>query len=215
MATGVSRTGDEKNNTLIGSDGDDTLIGLAGDDRLEALAGADSVDAGPGNDWIVISDDGTGDSIDGGDGWDNLEVRVSVSSLTLAAALAGIEAIAINPSGASRTKTITVRDEIFDVPNKYIDIWGDYSVQIDGGSIKAGHSIYFQGSRGDDAFIGGAGEDWVRYYFGVVNFSALKVVGNATDGWVLKNAEEDIFKKHNHIYIIKYHFYYKSFFMTS
>ena len=196
MAAGVSRTGDEKNNTLVGSDGDDTLIGLAGDDRLEALGGSDSVDAGPGNDWIVITDDGTGDRINGGDGWDNLEVRMSGSSLTLAAALAGIEAIAINPSGASRTKTVTLRDEIFDVAtsNKYIDIWGDYSVQIDGGSIKAGHSIYFQGSRGDDTFIGGAGEDWVRYYFGVVNFSALKVVGDAIDGWVLRNGQEDIFK---------------------
>ena len=196
MAAGVSRAGDEKNNTLVGGDGDDTLIGLAGDDRLEALGGSDRVDAGPGNDWIVISDDGAGDSINGGDGWDNLEIRMSVSSLTLASSLVGIEAIALNPSGASRTKTVALGDEIFGAgtSNKYIDIWGDYSVRIDGGSIKAGHSIFFQGSRGNDTFIGGAGEDWVRYYFGGANFSDLKIAGDSAAGWVLKSGGEDVLR---------------------
>jgi len=196
MAVGVSRTGDDQNNTIVGSDGDDALIGLAGDDRLEALSGSDSVDAGPGNDWIALTDDGSGDRLNGGDGWDNLEIRMSGSSLTLATAVPGIEAIAINPSGASRTKTVTLRDEIFDPSqsNKYVDVWGDYSFRIDGESIKSGHSILFQGSRGDDTFIGGAGDDWVRYYFGVVNFSDLKIVGDSTAGWILRNGQEDLLK---------------------
>ena len=196
MASGVSRTGDEKNNTLVGGDGDDTLIGLAGDDRLEALGGSDRVDAGPGNDWIVLTDAAAGDSINGGDGWDNLEIRFDVSALTLASSLIGIEAIAVNPSGQSRSKTITLGDAIFDAgsSNKYIDIWGDYSVRIDGALIKTGHSVYFQGGRGNDTFVGGAGEDWVRYYFGNASFSEVKVVSDSPTSWVLKSGVDEIFK---------------------
>jgi hypothetical protein len=123
---------------------------LGGDDRLEASGGSTAVDAGPGNDWIVLTDDGASDRLNGGDGWDNLEIRMAGSSLTLATAVTGIEAIAVNPSGASRTRTVTLRDEIFDASqsNKYVDVWGDYSVRIDGESIKTGHSITFSREPG-------------------------------------------------------------------
>lgn len=90
-------SGDENDNTLVGTTGDDTITaggghdsvtGDAGDDTIDAGIGRDTVDAGAGNDTVhLVNDDdtaygglgddtvygGTGnDSIYGGDGADSL-----------------------------------------------------------------------------------------------------------------------------------------------
>ena len=195
MAAGVSRTGDEKNNTLVGSDGDDTLIGFAGDDRLEALGGTDSVDAGPGNDWIVVTDDGSTDTLIGGDGWDNVEIRIAGATLTLAAPLKGIEGLGLSPNSAS-SRTVTLLDGIFDSPDssKNINTWNGAEFRVDGSAVKAGHSLIFQGNQSKVTFIGGLGNDRVQYQFGEVSFTALKISGSSGTGWILKNGDEELLK---------------------
>jgi Ca2+-binding RTX toxin-like protein len=195
MATGISRTGDEKNNTLIGGDGDDTLIGLAGNDRLEALGGSDFVDAGPGNDWIVISDDGSSDTLIGGDGWDDLEIRIAGATLTLSAPLKAIESLGLSPNGAG-SKTVILLDGIFDSSDlsKNINTWNGASFRVDGSAVKSGHTLVFTGNQSNDTFVGGAGSDRIQYQFGSVSFSALQISGSSTLGWTLKNGDEELLK---------------------
>ena len=195
MATGVSRAGDEKNNTLIGGEGDDTLIGLAGNDRLEAFAGTDSVDAGPGNDCIVITDDGSSDTLIGGDGWDDIEIRIAGPTLTLSAPLKGIESLGLSPNGAS-SRTVTLLDGIFDSSDssKNINTWNGASFRVDGSAVKAGHTLVFSGNQSNDTFVGGAGVDRIQYQLGSVSFSALQISGSSTSGWTLKNGDEELLK---------------------
>jgi Ca2+-binding RTX toxin-like protein len=195
MAAGISRTGDEKNNTLVGGDGDDTLVGLAGDDRLEALGGSDRVDAGPGNDWIVVTDDGSGDTLIGGDGWDNVEIRISPATLTLSAPLKGIEGLGLSSIGSS-LKTVVLLDGIFDSSDssKNINTWNGAEFRVDGSAVKAGHSLIFQGNQSNVTFVGGSGNDRVQYQFGEVSLTALKISGSSATGWTLKNGDEELLK---------------------
>jgi uncharacterized protein YkwD len=52
---GLSLSGDDGDQTIIGTKGDDTLSGRAGDDRLEGGLGNDRLDGGAGNDIAVYS----------------------------------------------------------------------------------------------------------------------------------------------------------------
>jgi Ca2+-binding RTX toxin-like protein len=59
--TGVSLTGNEFNNYLIGGSGSDMLMGGAGNDRLNGGAGADAMYGGIGNDIYYV--DNAGDQV--------------------------------------------------------------------------------------------------------------------------------------------------------
>src|SRR6185312_3078105 len=54
VATGLTLTGNEFNNTIIGNAGNDTLFGGAGNDVLSGLAGADTMVGGIGNDTYTV-----------------------------------------------------------------------------------------------------------------------------------------------------------------
>jgi Ca2+-binding RTX toxin-like protein len=59
-----------------GAVGNDSLVGTAADDQIYGLKGSDTILGLAGNDSITIADDGSSDQIDGGEGWDNLTIRL-------------------------------------------------------------------------------------------------------------------------------------------
>src|SRR6185312_13656740 len=58
VATGLTLTGNEFNNTIIGNAGNDALFGGAGNDALNGNAGADTMTGGIGNDTYFVDNAG-------------------------------------------------------------------------------------------------------------------------------------------------------------
>ncbi|MGD9812606.1 MAG: calcium-binding protein, partial [Sphingobium sp.] len=81
MATGgLTGTGNDLDNRMIGSKGDDTMFGMDGDDNFQGLGGNDSLHGGNGNDSIAGQDgndklygDNGNDYLNGGNGNDVLD----------------------------------------------------------------------------------------------------------------------------------------------
>ncbi|GJD74015.1 cadherin-like domain-containing protein [Methylobacterium goesingense] len=83
-------TGGNGDDTLLGGDGDDHISGGAGDDLLaggdgrDAIidgAGRDIVRSGAGDDRIALSRDGQDDIVDGGEGFDTLDLTGATGNL--------------------------------------------------------------------------------------------------------------------------------------
>jgi serralysin len=56
VGTGLTLTGNERDNSIVGAAGDDSLSGGAGNDVLNGLAGADDMRGGAGNDRYFVDD---------------------------------------------------------------------------------------------------------------------------------------------------------------
>ena len=156
-----SITGNWDNNILKGNDGADTLIGGAGDDWLyggddqssDLLIGGPDGDfmyGGPGGDRFVVDNGNwiSGDFVDGGDGYDEVDADPSVAA-------DGLNLVLL-PTGATY-------DAVFSYPgysvatNVEIVKGGDGNDRIDASQIST--TVGVQGGAGDDTFYSGAGSD--------------------------------------------------------
>ncbi|WP_339950099.1 calcium-binding protein [uncultured Albimonas sp.] len=161
--------GGEGRDTLIGGEGADVLIGGEGNDRLYGQDGGDRIEGGEGRDLIVggkgtdliyagAGDDKVyvltgmraGEVLDGGEGYDTLELVKNVVSdrgLHLGAELTGFERLVINPrDGAALlgAGALDLRD---------FDLDGPATIHGQGGSQTV------HGAEGDDRLYGGKGAD--------------------------------------------------------
>ena len=78
-ATGLTLTGNEFNNSIIGGAAGDTLVGAEGNDTLTGNGGNDSLDGGRGND--TLSGGGGNDTLSGGGGNDTLNGGAGADSM--------------------------------------------------------------------------------------------------------------------------------------
>ena len=67
--------GGSDSENFIGYDGNDKIIAGGGNDWIDGGGGNDTIKAGAGNDTIVVNEAGYYESIDGGDGVDNLRIN--------------------------------------------------------------------------------------------------------------------------------------------
>ena len=201
-----------------GTTGNDTLTGTAGNDQINALTGSDLISAMGGNDNISISDNGANDTIDGGTGWDNLNLRVDGADLMLGAGanVKNVESFGLDGGNWSGTQFVTVSDALFsqaNTSNAYIRGWGsNASFKIDASAVLSGHSVnlnggsnadtliggadddFLNGDAGDDRLRGGAGNDTAYYNLGQAGLAGLGLSGNVSLGWTLSNGATALLK---------------------
>jgi Ca2+-binding RTX toxin-like protein len=150
--------------TLNGSAGADTLIGSSGDDILSGKGGADIIQAGDGNDIILINSNEvpTGETIDGGAGFDKLVV--GNSNMHPGAAISNMEELDL-ASGVQEVFLTSAQLADFDFITHLDGSAAAFSItaQNAGTYSLAGKTITgiltLNGSSGDDTLIGSAGDD--------------------------------------------------------
>ncbi|MDH4478602.1 MAG: DUF4347 domain-containing protein [Rhodoferax sp.] len=198
------------NDSITGTVGDNRLEGNGGNDTLSGLSGNDTLLGGDGNDQISISDTGAGDSIDGGSGWDNLNLRMDGTTLNLGGVnIKGIESYNLEITGAAGTiaPLVTVSDAVFSAAGSdtvSVNSWfTNAAININASSVAMGHTLYLNSGNGNDTLVGGAGNDNIRggggndsvtggagtdtvvYDFGQTQLPGLTLVAGANGSWTL------------------------------
>ena len=146
--------------TISGTIGNDVLIGTAADDTINGGGGADTISAGAGNDVIDESGNLVGANLDGGSGWDSLNIHTNGTAVSLGSNVKGIEWFGIDPQGSSTVQNVTITNSAFsgiDYSNIYVGLWNG-SVRMDASAVTAG-SVNLMGSGGNDTLLGGTGND--------------------------------------------------------
>jgi Ca2+-binding RTX toxin-like protein len=167
-----------KADTLIGDDGDNVIYGVIGSDNITANGGNDTIvelgkghahlNGGAGNDIFLMqtADLATygpafsnADQIDGGSGFDTLELAGSAISLTLTSAvLANVERIQMG-DGYNYTLT-TVDGNVASGQNLEVDASGLVTNQLAfNGSAELDGTFAVDGGGGKDTIVGGAKAD--------------------------------------------------------
>jgi Ca2+-binding RTX toxin-like protein len=150
--------------TLNGSSGADTLIGSSGDDILSGKGGADIIQAGDGNDTILINSNEvpTGETIDGGAGFDRLVVGNSnmhpgatISNMEELDLASGVQSIFLASAQLADFDAITHLDGSGAAFSITAQNAGTYSLA---GKTITG-ILTLNGSSGDDTLIGSSGDD--------------------------------------------------------
>lgn len=142
-------------NTLYGTSGNNTITGGAGNDTIDGVGGTDTLRGGAGNDTIIVN--ALGNSIDGGDGIDTLQLanNWTTSSLSLTDTLiTNIENVSYSGTGNLTLTGNTLNNTLTS---------GSGNDSLDGG-------------LGDDTLIGNGGNDSYK-----VTFGANTVTTNGVD----------------------------------
>lgn len=197
--------------TVVGTMNNDVLTGTSNDDQVFAFSGNDSINAGAGNDNITLTDNGSTDTIVGGLGWDNLNLRLSGSPYVMANNIAGIESLNFDLGNVSGvTQSVTLNSGLFTDSSSqriYVNAWGGSgnNFTVNGSALIATNKSlsfnnlsgndslvgtsgadWFDAGEGDDTLVGGSGQDDVEMNFGhVPEYLEAELSGNATSGWTL------------------------------
>jgi Ca2+-binding RTX toxin-like protein len=169
--TGVSVTGDNSPNTLVGTELNDTLSGLGGDDTLRGLGSFDTLDGGAGND--LLDGGASADAMAGGTG-DDTYVVINVGDVVTENTGEGIDTV--RTSLTSYTLGADVENLVFIGSGGHFGS-GDFSGTGNGlaNSLSGGaFDDTLNGAAGADTMLGGTGND-------------LYIVDNAGDV-VIENA---------------------------
>lgn len=138
---GVTLSGDDNANTLVGTLGDDTLYGLNGADRLDASGGADVLDGGLGADTLI-----------GGNGNDTYFVDNLGDVVSEVSASGGVDlvnaAVSFTLAANLENLRLTVSDNINGTGNALANTL----------TGNTGNNL-LDGKGGVDTFIGGLGND--------------------------------------------------------
>ena len=167
--------------TIQGTPGDDFLNGLAGDDIITTFTGTDTVDGGADDDLIII-DPATQGTIDGGSGFDTVQVTTAIGSgfgMALLGDPDNLQAYTIGPGlgmsnverveqidsasgnlikllsiGSTAADTINLTGDVFVQDGQLIITTGDGDdvVTVDA-AITATTTVYL--GNGSDTFTGG------------------------------------------------------------
>jgi Ca2+-binding RTX toxin-like protein len=202
---------------INGTNGNDTLVGTTGDDNITALTGSDTIQGSSGNDNISLADDGSTDSVDGGAGWDWLNLKLNGAPVVLGPNFANIDHVIMNTSATSGLQSVTVTDGVFSASHSgpmYFSVNGPAGVSysLDARTLTGNHAIWtsdgsgndtirgsssndtFNASAGNDSYEGGLGSDEFLMEFGNSALSDLTLSGSSTLGWTLKSGVTDVLK---------------------
>ena len=200
-----------------GTNGNDSIVGSAVEDNITALAGSDTIQGSSGNDNISLADDGSTDSVDGGAGWDWLNLTLNGSPVVLGSNFVNIDHVIMNTVASSGLQSVTVTDGVFSPSHNgamFFSVNGPAGVSysLDARTLTGNHSIWtsdgsgndtvrgssssdtFVASPGNDSYEGGLGNDEFLMEFGNSSLSALTVSGTPTLGWTLKSGATDVLK---------------------
>ena len=168
-ATGLTLTGNEFANSLLGFTGDDTLFGGAGNDTLNGGVGADTMAGGTGNDTYFV--DNTGDAVIEvvGEGTD---LVWATGNYTLAAGSA-VETLRV-----SGTTGLTLTGNEL----SHLIVGGAGADTLNGG---VGNDT-LQGGIGNDTLNGGAGNDTLDGGVGADTMAG----GTGNDIYFVENASD-------------------------
>ena len=170
---------------ILGTIGDDILNGTNGDDTITTLAGNDTVDAGAGDDIVIADENGTG-NIDGGDGFDTVQIisdnsvrsistRTGQPSLDLFGgySLTSVERLElINSNGEidSFFQLGSTGDDTIDLTTSGLTFDSNAFILLLGGdgndtltAINSTSLTVLGGGNGDDTLIGGTGRTCLLY----------------------------------------------------
>ena len=201
-----------KDAAVVGTMANDSLTGSANNDQVFAFSGNDSITAGAGNDNIILTDNGSTDSIAGGDGWDTLNLRLSGSAYAMGNNISGIESLNFDMGNVSGvTQSVTLNSGLYTgstAQRIYVNGWGgsgnNFTVNgsalttsnksLGFGNFSGNDSLVgttgadlFDAGEGNDTFVGSAGQDDVEMNFGnIVGESTANLAGNAATGWTLE-----------------------------
>jgi Ca2+-binding RTX toxin-like protein len=156
------------NDNLVGTIGADIINGLVGNDTITGGAGADALDGGDGSDVYVIAlagDYATGEVIadTGSSGSDEVRfASATVSTLTLASSLSGIERVVIGTG----TATIAVAT-------------AKTGLNVD--ATAASSNLTMVGNAGSNILTGGSGNDSYTGGLGIDTFVIKSGMDSITD----------------------------------
>ena len=195
------------NKTIIGTLGNDVLTGTSSDDTIIGLGGADTISAGDGNDNIFENGDLSGALIEGGLGWNSLNVRTNGGDLTLGANFKGIGQFNVDPqNSASGQKIIVANDAFAGKQGARINIsWWNGIAVMDASSVTLGsvwidagpendtllggaRDDYFHGRDGNDSIDGGGGQNTAGYTLGRLTLSdvaGISLVKGLGQNWMI------------------------------
>ena len=141
-----------------GTAGNDSLVGSSADDQIYGLTGSDTILGLGGNDNITVADDGSTDQIDGGEGWDNLIVRLSGGSVELGRGIRNVENLSFDAQGGALATNVRILDSVFAGGGDqiFLNVWDGSDVTIDFTAIKSGPTVYLNASHTHSTFVGGA-----------------------------------------------------------
>lgn len=208
--------GTSGNDILIGDDidqygvgGDDTIHGGSGDDRIDGRGGHNHIYGEDGNDTIIVSNlpdgvNGSTDSvIDGGDGFDILDLSRIPTLLQVAPNADTILFVGLSPLHGGSGSNITVSNVEELILGSYMNDVRT-SISSPGMKIVAGGTFSdINTGSGNDTIVGGSGTDLVHYNGGndTVSlgegrntFSVEWLTGNADHVTVTAGSDHDIFK---------------------
>lgn len=200
-----------KDAAVVGTTGNDVLTGTSNDDSVFAFSGADNINAGAGNDYISITDDGSTDTIVGGEGWDNLNLRLSGNPYVMGNNITGFEYLSFelaNTLGSPQSVTLngalftdSIAQRIYINPSN--GLANNFSVN--GSALTASYQSlgfanfigddslvgtagadWFDAGEGNDTIVGGAGQDDVEMNFGNIIEAKTNYYGNSASGWTLE-----------------------------
>ncbi|WP_418317609.1 calcium-binding protein [Piscinibacter sakaiensis] len=165
-SSGISGTGNELGNHIIGNSGNNKLYGLAGSDTLDGGAGGDTMEGGTGNDWYVV--DNSKDRIIEHPG-QGLDTVLSKITWTLGDNLENLTLI----GSSSISGTGNALDNLM-IGNAAANTLngGDGNDTLDGG---AGNDKLI-GAPGDDLYIVDAAGDVITEYAGQGNDTVMASV---------------------------------------
>ena len=156
VLNGLNIAGNDGNNKITGTSSADTITGGLGNDTITAGSGVDNLDGGEGSDIYVVSvfTDFLGDTTNdtGTSGTDTVSITATTGTLTLSAALNGIEAYTIAGAGAASIDASLVTTGL--------TLTGSTGINTLTGT---GVDDVIVGGGGKDILNGGAGSDIFDY----------------------------------------------------
>lgn len=163
VATGMTLTGNDGANSIVGTAQNDTLLGNGGSDTLLGGLGADRLDGGAGDDVLILqspAEYAAGESLIGGAGADVLRFTSANAgdTLTLTASTSGLEAVVLGTATGDTSGTTQLNVNAAAVGSIGLTLAGNNGDNTLVGTAQADTLL---GNDGADTLTGGDGADRV------------------------------------------------------
>jgi Ca2+-binding RTX toxin-like protein len=150
---------------LTAGAGADNIVGSIGNDNVIENGGADTIRSGAGDDTIVFSSSaqlGKIALLDGGSGWDEVQISTGGLNGSDLAHVTNIEAIRLLGSGVATITLTSAMTSAFTGGHFSIKSSASTGVKLDASALTAQQGGSYTGSSFSDTIIGSAGADTIN-----------------------------------------------------